>query len=274
MTAGRVAVVTPVYGNESTLEELAARLAAALDRARLPWRLRFVVDASPDASLAVATTLAATDPRVSVTVLAVNVGQNRALLAGLAAEEDADVWVCLDADLQDPPEAVPSLVERLARGDVGVVFAGRRGAYERRGRLVTGRLHRAALARLTGVPADAGAFLAMDRTSRDALLALDPPGVVAGAGAARIRATSVPVVRATRPSGRSAWSPTARLRQSFRVLAWVWRAGKNYGSGPDGGRLHGATDQTGRCRGRGRGGRPVRPRPPPRGPRHPPAVRS
>ncbi|MGH9263630.1 MAG: glycosyltransferase [Acidimicrobiales bacterium] len=224
MNGGRVAVVTPVYRNQSTLPELAARTAAALDPTGRRWRLRLVVDASPDASLAVASGLAAADGRLAVTALTGNVGQNRALLAGLAAEEDAGAWVCLDADLQDPPEAMPLLLERLAAGDVGVVFAGRRGAYESRGRLLTGAAHRAVLSRLTGVPADAGAFLAMDRRSRDALLALDPPGIVAGVGAARIPAVSVPVARAARAEGRSAWTAAARLRQSGRTLAWAWRA--------------------------------------------------
>lgn len=225
MTIARVAVVTPVHGNTSTIKELTSRVATALDQIAARWTLRFVVDASPDDSLAVAHDLAATDPRLSVTSLTANVGQNRALLAGLAAEDGgADAWVCLDADLQDPPEAVPTLLTRLAQGDVGVVFAGRRGAYESRSRLFSGMVHRAAMARLTGLPADAGAFLAMDRASRDTLLRLSPPGVVAGIGAARIPATSVPVVRAPRPSGRSAWTSAARVRQSGRTLAWAWRA--------------------------------------------------
>ncbi|MGI8807046.1 MAG: glycosyltransferase [Acidimicrobiales bacterium] len=224
MSSARVAVVTPVYANASTLTELTRRLAGALDSVGVDWSLRFVVDASPDASLAVAHGLAAADPRLSVTSLPVNVGQNRALLAGLAAEHGGDAWVCLDADLQDPPEAVPALLRRLATGDVGVVFAGRRGAYQGRTRRLTGTMHRAAMARLTGLPPDAGAFLAMDRASRAVVLALSPPGLVAGVGAARIRATSIPVVRAPRPSGRSAWTATARLRHSGRTLAWAWRA--------------------------------------------------
>lgn len=221
----RVVVVTPVYGNASTLEELSRRMATALDGIPVAWALRFVVDASPDDSLAVAHRLAAADHRLAVTSLITNMGQNRALLAGLAAEDGgADAWVCLDADLQDPPEAVPALLTRLARGDVGVVFAGRRGAYESRSRMLSGRAHRAAMARLTGLPADAGAFLAMDRASRHALLVVSPPGIVAGIGAARIPAASVPVIRAPRPSGRSGWSATARLRHSGRTLAWAWRA--------------------------------------------------
>ncbi len=214
-----IAVVTPVYKNGAILGELTRRLAAALDGAGLAWTLRFVVDGSPDDSLAVAHGLAAVDDRLRVTALPANVGQNAALLAGLAADE-ADVWVCLDADLQDPPEAVPALVGQLT---AGVVFAGRRGDYESRGRLLTGALHRAALARLTGVPADAGAFLAMDRPSRDALLALRAPSIVAGVGAAGIRAVSVPVVREPRPSGRSAWTTWARVTQSARTLAWAAR---------------------------------------------------
>ena len=217
-----VAVVTPVYGNAVTLPELAARIAAAVhDR---PWTLRFVVDASPDDSLAVATRLAAADRRLSVTALTRNVGQNRALLAGLAADLGAGAWVCLDADLQDPPEAVPLLLDRLAQGDVGAVFAGRRGDYESRPRLLTGAVHRAAMARLTGLPADAGAFVAMDGPTREALLVTSAPGIVAGIGAAGVRCASVPVVRAARATGRSAWTPTARLRQSARSLVWVWSA--------------------------------------------------
>src|SRR5918997_5843711 len=122
--------------------------AALADR---DWRLRLVVDACPSGSAEVAVGLAATHSRVAVTGLTVNGGQHAALRQGLADEPDADVWVCMDADLQDPPEAVPLLLDRLAVGDVGAVFAGRRGTYESRSPLVTGRLHRGLLARLTGL---------------------------------------------------------------------------------------------------------------------------
>ena len=218
-----IAIVTPVYNNAPTLPELHRRVAGAL--AARHWTLRFVVDASPDDSLAVAHGLAAADSRLAVTALTSNVGQNRALLAGLAAPHaGAGAWACLYADLQDPPEALPALLDRLAAGDAGVVFAGRRGAYESRARLLTGTLHRAAMARLTGLPADAGAFLVMDRPSRDRLLALDPPGIVAGVGAAGITCVSVPVERDPRHVGRSAWTPRARLNQSARSLLWAYRA--------------------------------------------------
>jgi glycosyltransferase involved in cell wall biosynthesis len=218
----RIAVVVPVYRNEPTLRPLAARLATALDGR--DWRLRLVVDASPDDSAVTARGLAAGDPRIAVTELAVNVGQHRALARGLADEPAADAWVCLDADLQDPPEAVPLLLDRLAAGDVAAVFAGRRGSYEPRLRRLTGTLHRRLAARLTGLPPDAGAFLAMGPAVRRTVLSAvgdgAPSVVLAVAGE---RAVSLPVARDARPAGRSAWSGWARLRQSARSLAWAAR---------------------------------------------------
>jgi glycosyltransferase involved in cell wall biosynthesis len=220
----RVALVVPVYGNEPTLRTLVTRVGAA--SAGRDWRLRLVIDASPDESAAVARKLADADPRVAVTELAANVGQHRALAHGLADEPDADAWVCLDADLQDPPEAVPHLLDRLARGDVGAVFAGRRGSYESRSRRLTGSLHRRLAARLTGLPPDAGAFLAMGPGVRQAVLAAvddGAPSVVLAVGRAGERAVSVPVARDVRAEGRSAWTGRARLRQSVRSLAWAAR---------------------------------------------------
>ena len=219
----RIAVVVPVYRNADTLGALAARLATAL--ADRDWVLRLVVDACPAGSAGEALRLAAADDRVRATVLPVNGGQHAALARGLAAEDGADVWVCLDADLQDPPEAVPLMVDRLLAAGVGAVFAGRRGAYESRVRRATGTLHRRVAARLTGLPPDAGAFLAVDAAVRTTVvtevLGGRAPSVVLAVARAGRPVLSVPVVRDVRPSGRSAWTTWARLRQSARSLTWA-----------------------------------------------------
>ena len=221
----RIAAVVPVYRNAATLGPLADRLATAL--AGRDWALRLVVDACPEGSADEALRLAQADDRVRATVLPVNGGQHAALARGLSEEADADVWVCLDADLQDPPEAVPLLVDRLVADGVGAVFAGRRGAYESRLRRLTGTLHRRVAARLTGLPPDAGAFLAMDRSVRTTVvtqvLAGRAPSVVLAVARAGRPVLSLPVERDVRPSGRSAWTPWARLRQSARSLAWALR---------------------------------------------------
>jgi glycosyltransferase involved in cell wall biosynthesis len=217
----RVAVVVPVYRNAATLGPLTERLGAALTGH--DWTVRLVVDASPDDSAQVAARLSAQDPRNRVTVLERNVGQHRALALGLATEPEADVWVCLDADLQDPPEAVPLLLDRLAQGQLAAVFAGRRGSYESRLRLLTGRAHRRLMAAATGLPRDAGAFLALGPAARATVLERDAPSLVAAIGAARLPVTSVAVTRAARAEGSSAWTTRARLRQSARTLVWSLR---------------------------------------------------
>ena len=217
-----VSVVAPVHGNATTLPELAHRVATAL--AGRSWRLRLVVDASPDDSAAVARRLAAADSRIAVTNLAVNVGQHKALARGLRDEAEARAWVCLDADLQDPPEAIPILVDHLLHGELDAVFAGRRGAYESRGRLAAGRLHRALLGGITGLPADAGAFVALGPVARDAVLCREGPSIVAAIGVAGVAVGSLPVERARRASGTSAWSSRARLWQSGRSVAWALKA--------------------------------------------------
>ncbi len=125
MTPLRVAVVVPVYGNEATLRPLHARLAAALGGRH--WRLRLVVDASPDGSLAVARSLAAGDPRVGVTALAVNRGQHRALAPRQAAQVAAaltglppDAGACLALG----PAVRDAVVRAVLAGDApSVVLA-------------------------------------------------------------------------------------------------------------------------------------------------------
>lgn len=104
-----------------------------------------------------------------------------------------------------------------------VVFAGRRGRYESVLRRVTGDAHRWLAARLTGLPPDAGAFLAMGPAVRAAVLAERAPSVVLAVGASRLPVTSVPVARDVRPVGSSAWTGRARLVQSVRSLAWAAR---------------------------------------------------
>jgi glycosyltransferase involved in cell wall biosynthesis len=220
----RLAVVVPVYRNADTLRALAGRLGSALDD---PWTLRFVVDACPEGGAAAAISLAAADPRIRATVLQRNVGQHRAIATGLQAEPGADVWVCLDGDLQDPPEAVPVLVDALVQSGMAAVFAGRRGAYESRGRRITGNAHRRALAALTGLPRDAGAFFAMDARVRDAVvrgvLAHGAPSVVVAAAGSGLPLSSVPVRRDVRHQGSSAWTSYARVRQSARTALWAAR---------------------------------------------------
>jgi hypothetical protein len=211
-----VAVVVPVFGNAATLSELARRLAATLPREDL--RVVFVDDGSPDDSWEVVRRLAGADPRVAGLRLARNTGQHAAVLAGLAAVP-ARWYVVMDADLQDPPEAVPALLVR-ARATDATVFARRLGRYERWDRLVTSRLFKTLLSWVSGVPADVGTFFVVGERTAAAMVAVDvtPPQVVVLAHHCSPRRDTIAVERARRPSGRSAYSSLGRMRAALHAL--------------------------------------------------------
>jgi undecaprenyl-phosphate 4-deoxy-4-formamido-L-arabinose transferase len=205
-----VSVVVPVYGNASTLRELASRIAAALS----DYELIFVNDASPDDSADVLATL---DARVITHP--VNRGQNGAVLTGFANADGATI-VVLDGDLQDPPETIPELLRKKAESGAAVAFASRTGNYQSAGRMVTSSLYKSILSQLTSLPEGAGLFVAMDREIAKQLVTMAPlPSIVAALGLLRVKKIAVPVVRATRDG--SAYSGFARMRLAFRTLMWV-----------------------------------------------------
>jgi dolichol-phosphate mannosyltransferase/undecaprenyl-phosphate 4-deoxy-4-formamido-L-arabinose transferase len=216
-----ISVVLPVYRNRASLPELHQQLTAVLEAQARPYELLFVDDACPEDSLTVLRRLAGADERVAVLALARNVGQNQAILVGLAWAR-GQVAVLMDADLQDPPVAIPLLLDTLSAG-AAAVFAGRRGQYESRGRLATSRLFKGLLHLLSlrRLPADAGLFVAMRREMVDHLLAHATPdpyvlGLMARSG---LPLASVPVERA--PAPHSSYTPRMRARLAMRALATV-----------------------------------------------------
>ena len=221
---GLVSVVVPVYRNAATLRELHARLGEALpDRDRR--ELIFVNDSCDAGSGAVLRELAQADRTVVVVELEANRGQHSAVLAGL--ERSGGEWmVVLDADLQDPPEAIPALIAAAAP-ETDAVFAGRRGGYESWPRLVTGRACRRLLHLVAGTPVDAGAYVALSRRMVARLLEmreLTPtraPALVAMIGCTGLQTVSLPVERARRPVGSSAYSTARRARSGLQALGWV-----------------------------------------------------
>jgi glycosyltransferase involved in cell wall biosynthesis len=220
-----VSVVLPVYRNRLELPELHRRLRQA--SAMLgPTELIFVIDACPDGSLDALREIERDDPDVRLLVLKHRRGQHEALCAGLAIAR-AEIVLTMDADLQDPPEAIPAIVAKLREG-FGAVYAGRRGRYESGGRLATSWLFKHALSALTGMPVDAGAFIAMRRdvAARVASLRGSRPYVPAVIAAIGRPVAVVPVVRERRPHGPSAYTPATRAGLAARAIVQVlrWRA--------------------------------------------------
>ncbi len=219
-----VSVVLPVFRNAPDLRPLHAEISAVLAGLDLTYELVFVDDASPDDSAGVLAALARSDPATVVVTLPRNAGQHRAVLEGIRRARGERVAV-MDADGQDPPDALPLLLSHLDAG-AHAVFAGRRGTYQSAGRHVTSRAFKSLLSLVARVPADAGMYLVMDGRMRQALLALPdpPPFVVALVGLTRLPVESVPVERRPRARGSSAYGALKRTSTGAgaiaRVLAW------------------------------------------------------
>jgi len=108
-------VVVPCFNEEEVLRHTAERLAAVLDALHVSGQIAagskvlFVDDGSHDGTWALIEALATTMPVIRGLKLARNFGHQNALLAGLI-ESGSDVTVSIDADLQDPPEAIGEMI--------------------------------------------------------------------------------------------------------------------------------------------------------------------
>jgi dolichol-phosphate mannosyltransferase len=170
-TPRKVVVVVPFLNEEENLPALHQRLVAALAGEPEQFELLFVDDGSTDSSAGRVRELARSDTRVKLLRLSRNFGHQLAITAGMD-HADGDAVVIMDADLQDPPEAIPRLLERWREGHE-VVYAVRRN---RRGETLSKRFLAAAfyktfrrMARVD-VPLDSGDFRLVDRKVVDSLV--------------------------------------------------------------------------------------------------------
>jgi len=211
-------IVLPVYRTRAELPELHRRLRAATrDLGRV--ELIFVNDACPDGSLDVLQQIGQQDPDVRIVSLAKRGGQHEALCEGLAQARSETV-IIMDADLQDPPEAIPALVERLRLG-YGAVFAARHGRYQSTPRLWSSFVFKRLVGAITGMPHGAGAFVAMTQpvAANAAALRGTRPYLTAAIALAGQPVGSVPITRAVRASGTSAYTSVTRTTLGVRALA-------------------------------------------------------
>jgi undecaprenyl-phosphate 4-deoxy-4-formamido-L-arabinose transferase len=144
-----VSIVVPVYNEAANLDGLWERLGPIA--AGLPdWEVLFVDDGSSDNSLAMLKEIGAANSRVRVVELARNFGQHAAIMAGFR-ECRGDVIVTLDADLQNPPEEIPRLLEAIEAGN-DVVGGWRAERQDQVYRKLASRLHNRVTSLIVGVP--------------------------------------------------------------------------------------------------------------------------
>jgi undecaprenyl-phosphate 4-deoxy-4-formamido-L-arabinose transferase len=111
-----LSIVIPVYNEEAGLAKLFSRLYPALDALGMRYEIIFVNDGSRDASAAILSDQFRARPDVTRVVLFNgNYGQHMAILAGFEVTR-GEIVVTLDADLQNPPEEIGKLIEKMKEG--------------------------------------------------------------------------------------------------------------------------------------------------------------
>ncbi len=214
-----IAIVIPVFNEEAVLPELVSRLTAMFDSRRdCRWSAILVNDGSRDRTLEILLATHARDPRFKLIELSRNFGFQSALAAGLVAAAGADAVVTMDADLQDPPEVIPELVDAW-RGGAEVVRAVRRSRSETGLRRLAFDLFHKLFSALSAYPVEpnSGTFGLLGRAALEAFNRLPErhrffPGLRAWVGFAR---ADVPYDRQERAAGQ----PQQTLHRLIRYAA-------------------------------------------------------
>jgi dolichol-phosphate mannosyltransferase len=216
---GLLSVVAPVCNEEATIHEFYARVRGALEG--INFELVLVDDGSTDGSPAAMEMLASEDPRVRVVYLSRNFGHQTALTAGLDNAR-GDAVVMIDADLQDPPELIPRMLDHWLSG-TDVVYAVREQREgESKFKLATARWFYRLFDTLAQVELhhNSGDFRLLDRRALDALLSMRERnrflrGMTVWVGYTQ---AAVPYTRDARHAGETKYTLTRMLRFSLDAI--------------------------------------------------------
>ncbi len=170
MTVPDLSVIVPVFNEEAVVPEFARVLVETLTPTGLTFETIFVNDGSSDGTAQRLESLRQGDARMKVIEFSRNFGHQSAMTAGLRAAKGR-ACVIMDADLQDPPALLVTMVEKWREG-YEVVYAVRRSREgETVFKKVTAALFYRTLRALAGVdiPPDTGDFRLMDRRVVDVL---------------------------------------------------------------------------------------------------------
>jgi len=120
-----VSVLVPVKDEEATIQELATRVIAVLDRLGRTFEILFVDDGSSDGTPARVREARQRDPRVKLVRLRRNFGKAAALCAGFD-HSNGRVIVTMDGDLQDDPDEIPRFLAKLEDEELDLVSGWKR----------------------------------------------------------------------------------------------------------------------------------------------------
>lgn len=164
MSRPKLSLILPVFNEEAVIPELGRRLAEFLGPLDVSHEVVFVNDGSKDRSRELLTQLCQANTNYKLVSFSRNFGHQLAITAGVDYAR-GDAVVVMDADLQDPPEVVRSMLEKFQEGYDVVYAVRRRREGETLFKRATAALYYRLLRKMVGVPipVDAGDFRLMSR---------------------------------------------------------------------------------------------------------------
>jgi dolichol-phosphate mannosyltransferase len=213
-----ISVIVPVFNEESNLMVLHERLKNAITSITNDYEIIFVNDGSKDNSLTVLKNLTSQFPQIKYIDFSKNFGHQLAVFAGLEHAK-GNAIVIIDADLQDPPELIIELHNKMQLG-FDVVYAQREQRVgESWHKLLTAKLFYRFINRLSDVaiPLDTGDFRIISKKIKDIIVSMPERnkflrGQIAWAG---FNQTSVSYRRDERYSGETNYSYSKMFAFAF-----------------------------------------------------------
>lgn len=165
-----LSIIVPFYNERAALPICIARIGKVLDGIDLRSEVLFVDDGSRDGGADYLLTHPLKNSNARVIRLSRNFGKEAAMTAGLEHAR-GDAVIILDADLQDPPELIPAMINRWREGYDVVLMKRRHRAGETAFKRLSAHIFYRLLQRISGfsIPEDVGDFRLMSRKSVDAL---------------------------------------------------------------------------------------------------------
>lgn len=221
MSKPYLSIVIPVYNEEGNLEKLYTRLTTVLDKFGKSYEIILVNDGSRDGTEKMLNDIFAKRPDVfRIVHFNGNFGQHMAIMAGFERVR-GDIIITLDADLQNPPEEIPNLVNAIEKGHdyVGSIRKNRQDTWFRRH---ASRLNNAIRAKITGIVMnDQGCMLrAYKRHIIDAVVESKESSVYIPALAYSYASTptEIEVDHSSREAGVSKYNLYKLLRLNFDLM--------------------------------------------------------
>lgn len=212
-----VTLLVPAYNEEEVLDLFYDKVSSLIDSwgDKYNWELLFINDGSSDNTLNVLRRLREKDSRVNYLDMARNYGKEIGMLAGFD-HASGDCVITIDADLQEPPETIPLMLEKWEEG-FDDVYGRRRKRKQSWGKRMSSKAYHKLLAAMSedvDLADDSGDFRLLDRKCINAMKEMRESqrytkGLYSVIG---FKKTAVDYDIRQRAAGKSKWTPAKLMR--------------------------------------------------------------